>query len=125
MRKIGVFACLIGTSLYVSAAPPEGIQEIVGNAFNGRTGKLIRPCAFWANDASAAGRRREQGIPEDAAAAAVGMPNGLKRPTDTDSDYYSRRTEVVAQVYGAADLQSMTPKQLHDSVFSHCKTVEK
>ncbi|WP_429499479.1 hypothetical protein ACQUFY_21650 [Robbsia andropogonis] len=116
---------LIFLPQFARAGLPDGVREIVSNAFDGRTGRIVRSCAFWANDAAAAVRRREQGMSEEEASRAVGMPDGLKRPTDADIDFYGRRAEVVAQVYQSDDLQQTNPKQIHDVVFSTCQAEAK
>jgi hypothetical protein len=109
-----------GAAFAASREAPEGVQEIAGQL--GNPGHRMKNCAFWANEAAAAGRSRNLGIKEDVAENAIPFPDV---PTDADADLHARRTEVVAQVYERDDLQKMQPSQLRDAVFRFCTTMDK
>ncbi|MFM0265604.1 hypothetical protein [Paraburkholderia sediminicola] len=100
-----------------SAEAPNGVQEIAGQI--GYKPHQMKTCAYWANEAAAAAHSRDNGVKQHVAEAAV--PLGA-RPTDFDADLAARRTEVIAQVYENDDLQSMSPKALHDAVFGYCRS---
>jgi hypothetical protein len=93
----------------------EGVREIAGQL--GTQGHRMKNCAFWANEAAAAGRSRNGGIKEAEAENAIPFPED---PTDADADLGARRAEVIAQVYENDDLQKMQPAQLHDAVLRYC-----
>ncbi|WP_157792852.1 hypothetical protein [Bordetella genomosp. 8] len=96
---------------------PDGIQRI-GIHVIGTNGRPLKTCAFWANEAAAATKKRDAGVPQRDAEDAVPFPS---MPTDIDAELHSGRVGVVAEVYEGDDLQTMSPKQVHDAVFAICK----
>jgi hypothetical protein len=61
-----------GAAFAASREAPEGVQEIAGQL--GNPGHRMKNCAFWANEAAAAGRSRNLGIKEDAAENSIPFP---------------------------------------------------